>query len=688
MRLSRKTIGALLPTSINSDSLYRNGKFSKRSALKRRIVGNTLIAVIIAGMTLLLAGQLFAGGPEKTIAPPEQFSTIDRAGHARRMLLASLSNNGSNSSFPERCGGKDCKMLSPKEQQAFCKSDPYPTDDELENFHGTISVGTLYEFYCDTYNHPPSYDVFVGCGLLSCDTPALLAILPLIGMLYMFLGLAIICDEFFVPALEIMVEKYEVDDDVAGATFMAAGGSAPELFTAMVSTFVAPPSASDTGFGTIVGSAVFNVLFVIGACAIFSKGVLELSWWPLARDSTYYTISLIILAVFFGTGSSNPSVPASMEWWECLILLVLYVGYVIMMKYNRWIHYHIMKCHLDKKKKRKMKQKEKEAASSRNSGDKSSTPTKVSPKRPSSMVRRDSSRSVLLEQLARRAEAGGEPRKSQLHFRAGVLHLMVSEKSLLETAGIHLVTKVAGDVKETFHSIAGETKKMSRQQLSRLLKCMGVVDTITEDQVNQAFEKLDKDNDGSIDWIEFKDWYASSEAKIWADCDTVFKEIDQNGDGTISRDELVYLLNSILEREPSPNEIEDAWLELLSKMSEEEIRKQEDGDDEMYIPQDLFNEWFAKSVFFEDRQKAGVLVDEDNHSCFPPWPSESLQAKLLYIVSLPLVIPIYCTTPDVNQPRFEKLFLFTFFMSILWIAVFACKFTKAIISMPLFFPYF
>ena len=185
-----------------------------------------------------------------------------------------------------------------------------------------------------------------------------------------------------------------------------------------------PPSASDTGFGTIVGSAVFNVLFVIGACAIFSKGVLELSWWPLARDSTYYTISLVVLAVFFGTGSSDPDVPASMEWWECLILLLLYIGYVIMMKYNRWLHYHIMKCHLDKKKKKKLKNKKE--AMSKNSGG-SSSPTKVSPKKPAEMVRRDSSRSVLLEQLARRAEEGAEPRKSQLHFRAGVLHLMVSE---------------------------------------------------------------------------------------------------------------------------------------------------------------------------------------------------------------------------------------------------------------------
>ena len=52
-----------------------------------------------------------------------------------------------------------------------------------------------------------------------------------------------------------------ISEDVAGATFMAAGGSAPELFTSMIGVFIA---FSDVGIGTIVGSAVFNILFVIG----------------------------------------------------------------------------------------------------------------------------------------------------------------------------------------------------------------------------------------------------------------------------------------------------------------------------------------------------------------------------------------------------------------------------------------
>ena len=96
-------------------------------------------------------------------------------------------------------------------------------------------------------------------------------VLYVIGVIYMFVALAIVCDEFFVPALEVIIDKLRISEDVAGATFMAAGGSAPELFTSFIGVFIAH---SDVGIGTIVGSAVFNILFVIGMCAVVSAGVL------------------------------------------------------------------------------------------------------------------------------------------------------------------------------------------------------------------------------------------------------------------------------------------------------------------------------------------------------------------------------------------------------------------------------
>lgn len=148
----------------------------------------------------------------------------------------------------------------------------------------------------------------------------------IIGVIYMFVALAIVCDEFFVPSLDVIIEKLGITDDVAGATFMAAGGSAPELFTSVIGVFV---SFDDVGIGTIVGSAVFNILFVIGMCALFSKTILTLTWWPLFRDCSFYSLSLLILIYFFRDNL--------IYWWEALILFSIYLTYVGFMKWNQQV---------------------------------------------------------------------------------------------------------------------------------------------------------------------------------------------------------------------------------------------------------------------------------------------------------------------------------------------------------------
>ncbi|KAI5630474.1 hypothetical protein C0J50_7636, partial [Silurus asotus] len=148
-------------------------------------------------------------------------------------------------------------------------------------------------------------------------------VLHIFGMLYMFIALAIVCDEFFVPALTVITEKLKISDDVAGATFMAAGGSAPELFTSVIGVFI---SHSNVGIGTIVGSAVFNILFVIGMCALFSHEILNLTWWPLFRDVSFYIIDLIMLISFF--------LDNYITYLESIALLGGYFSYVLFMKFN------------------------------------------------------------------------------------------------------------------------------------------------------------------------------------------------------------------------------------------------------------------------------------------------------------------------------------------------------------------
>ena len=148
-------------------------------------------------------------------------------------------------------------------------------------------------------------------------------LLYVFGIIYMFSALALVCDDFFVPSLEIIIVTFKIPPDVAGATFMAAGGSAPEFFTSLVGIFFA---RNAIGFGTIVGSAVFNILFVIGVVGIVAKHSLPLTWWPLFRDTLFYATALAFLIGFFQNGL--------IEWYESLVLFFLYILYVLFMFIN------------------------------------------------------------------------------------------------------------------------------------------------------------------------------------------------------------------------------------------------------------------------------------------------------------------------------------------------------------------
>ncbi len=113
---------------------------------------------------------------------------------------------------------------------------------------------------------------------------------------------------------------------MAGATFMAAGSSAPELFTSLLSVFF---TGDDVGIGTIVGSAVFNILIIIGLSAVLAKEALQLDFRPLLRDSLFYVISVVALLVMVLFSTRGRA-----DWWEGLILMGAYLLYILFMSYG------------------------------------------------------------------------------------------------------------------------------------------------------------------------------------------------------------------------------------------------------------------------------------------------------------------------------------------------------------------
>ncbi|XP_043506817.1 sodium/potassium/calcium exchanger 4-like isoform X2 [Frieseomelitta varia] len=143
----------------------------------------------------------------------------------------------------------------------------------------------------------------------------------------MFLLLAIVCDDYFVPAIKKICEQINVTEDVAGATIMATASSSPELFINIVGTFV---TEGDLGVGTIVGSAVFNILAVPACCGLFANQVLNLEIWPVTRDTIAYAITVLLLILTLRDGR--------IEWYEGMILVLSYVLYIFVMCFDRKIH--------------------------------------------------------------------------------------------------------------------------------------------------------------------------------------------------------------------------------------------------------------------------------------------------------------------------------------------------------------
>jgi len=119
---------------------------------------------------------------------------------------------------------------------------------------------------------------------------------------FMFFAQHHVCDAYFVPAINVFVEKMRKsktgclqrwgEEAVAGATICALGCNGPELFTNLISLY----TGSDAGIGVVVGSEIFNLLIIVG-CAVLAAPVLplQIERVPFARDVFFYALSIVLL---------------------------------------------------------------------------------------------------------------------------------------------------------------------------------------------------------------------------------------------------------------------------------------------------------------------------------------------------------------------------------------------------------
>lgn len=123
--------------------------------------------------------------------------------------------------------------------------------------------------------------------------------------------------DFFVDGASGIAKKLKVSTFIIGATVVAFGTSAPELAVTITD---AAGSTGELIVGNILGSNILNIFLILGLSAIVCK-------LPVEKTTRYIDLPFLILisGLFVLLGFLG----WSFTWWEGLILLMLYIGFMV-----------------------------------------------------------------------------------------------------------------------------------------------------------------------------------------------------------------------------------------------------------------------------------------------------------------------------------------------------------------------
>jgi cation:H+ antiporter len=110
--------------------------------------------------------------------------------------------------------------------------------------------------------------------------------------------------------------RFGMSETLVGLTIVAIGSSLPELITSITA---AMKKQSEIALGNIVGSCIFNVLFVLGVASIISP-------LPVNDKMFFDVIVLLVLTIFLFIFSRTQYKVAK---YEGLILTAFYIAYLV-----------------------------------------------------------------------------------------------------------------------------------------------------------------------------------------------------------------------------------------------------------------------------------------------------------------------------------------------------------------------
>ena len=149
---------------------------------------------------------------------------------------------------------------------------------------------------------------------------------PLKSLIFIVLGAAgiIIGGTFTVDSAKFFASAFGMSELLIGLTVVAVGTSLPELVTSIVA---AKKGESEIALGNVIGSNIFNILFVLGM-----SGVVH----PLSCNSGAFTDSLILIAIcaLMYLICKVKGKASRIEGVVCILAYVIYVVYAIVRAYG------------------------------------------------------------------------------------------------------------------------------------------------------------------------------------------------------------------------------------------------------------------------------------------------------------------------------------------------------------------
>ena len=135
--------------------------------------------------------------------------------------------------------------------------------------------------------------------------------------LWLVAGLALLIwgSDIFVDAATGIAKSLNISDGVIGLTIVALGTSLPELATSVVA---AKKGSADMAIGNVLGSNVFNILWILGFTSIVCPMRIESI---TAIDMTVMGASMLLLWLFAFT-------KYKIERWEGAVMSLLFIGYI------------------------------------------------------------------------------------------------------------------------------------------------------------------------------------------------------------------------------------------------------------------------------------------------------------------------------------------------------------------------